>query len=67
LLVELAPPGLGIEIQRLRLEHGQTHSAWFEWAAVAVDAIECPAGAARLAISESWCDGGRWFARLVRN
>jgi hypothetical protein len=65
-LVELTPPGRGVTIQRLRLEHRHAFSAWFEWATVAVDAIGEPAAEAQLVVAESWCDGGRWFARLVR-
>jgi SAM-dependent methyltransferase len=65
-LVELAPPGCGVVIHRLRLEHAHARSAWFEWATVAVEAIGEPAAAARLVMAESWCDGGRWFARLER-
>ena len=65
-LVELRPPGRGIVIEELRLEHGRARSAWFRWATVAVDAIDEPAAAADLAVAGSWCDGGRWFARLER-
>jgi hypothetical protein len=65
-LAELAPPGRGIHAQQLRLEHGPIHSAWFNWATVSVDAIVEPAAAAGLTAAESWSDGGRWFARLVR-
>lgn len=64
LLVELAPPGGGIVIHRLRLEHGRARSAWFEWATVAVDAISEPAAPLGLVVADSWCDGGRWFALL---
>jgi SAM-dependent methyltransferase len=67
ILAELAAPGRGIAIHNLRLEHGHTCSAWFEWATVAIDAIDGPAAAAQLSLAGSWCDGGRWFARLARD
>jgi hypothetical protein len=51
-------------MHQLRLEHGHVSSAWFEWATVSVDAIGGPARVAGLRMAESWCDGGRWFARL---
>lgn len=63
-LVELGPPGTGAEAIRARLEHGTAVSDWFDWARVAVDAIEGPAADAGLALAERWCDGGRWFALL---
>jgi SAM-dependent methyltransferase len=65
-LAELSPPGQGIHRHELRLEHGRVSSTWFAWATVSVDAVGEPATAAGLTVSESWCDGGRWFARLVR-
>ena len=65
-LVELQPPRRGVVIEELRLEHGGACSAWFRWATVAVDAIDEPAAAAGLRVAESWCDAGRWFARLER-
>lgn len=65
-LAELVPPGRGIVIERLCLEHGHARSGWFEWATVAVDAITGPAAAASLALTDSWEDGGRWFALLER-
>ena len=65
-LAELSAPGRGTAIHELRLEYGHTCSAWFGWATVALDAIDGPASAAQLSPAGSWCDGGRWFARLVR-
>jgi SAM-dependent methyltransferase len=63
-LVELDPPGAGIKRVRVRLEHGESTSAPFDWALVAVDALSEPAGAAGFEVVERWCDGERWFARL---
>lgn len=66
ILAELAAPGRGTAVHNLRLEHGHSCSAWFEWATVGLDAMDGPAAAAKLGVADSWCDGGRWFARLVR-
>jgi SAM-dependent methyltransferase len=63
-LVELAPPGAGVAIRRMRLEHGGARSAWFQWAFVAVDAVEGPARQAGLEVVERWLDGERFFALL---
>jgi hypothetical protein len=63
-LVELAPPGGGVAIRRIRLEHGSARSAWFQWAIVAVDAIDEPARRAGLEVVERWLDGERFFALL---
>lgn len=63
-LVEVDPPGTGIERVRLRLEHGRSTSAPFEWALVGLDAIGVPAAGAGFDVVERWRDGDRWFARL---
>jgi SAM-dependent methyltransferase len=65
-LVELERPGAGVRQVLLRLEHGRSTSAWFYWARVAADTIDCLAGQANFAVAEHWSDGGRWFARLKR-
>ncbi len=64
-LAELAPPGVGVTRERIRLELGGLRSRSFPWAYVGVDAIEAPAGAAGFAVAERWQDERRWFARLV--
>ncbi len=64
-LVEVDPPGVGLEIVRLRLEDEQRHSHWFDWARVGAEAVREPAEAAGLRVRESWEDEGRWFAALV--
>jgi SAM-dependent methyltransferase len=63
-LVELDPPGSGVVRARVRLEDGETTSDWFAWAHVGADAIDRPAGAAGLRVTERWRDRGRWFAEL---
>lgn len=64
-LVELAPPGVAVTSERIRLELGGLHSRPFAWAYVGADAIAAPARAAGFAVAESWRDERRWFARLV--
>jgi hypothetical protein len=66
ILLELEPPGSGAAAQRLRLESGASASDWFAWARVAVDSVDGPVRAAGLAVEDRWCDGGRWFAEVVR-
>lgn len=63
-LVEVDPPGVGLEIVRLRLEDERRHSHWFDWARVGAEAIAKPAAAAGMRVRESWEDEGRWFAAL---
>jgi len=63
-LVELDPPGSGISRVRVRLEHGESRSAPFEWALVAFNAIRGPAESAGFELVERWRDGDRWFGRL---
>jgi len=65
-LVELDPPGTGLRSTRVRLEHGAQRGSWFDWAHVAVDAIEEPAADAGLSVDETWERSGRSFASLVR-
>jgi SAM-dependent methyltransferase len=65
-LVELDRPGAGLQAARVRLEHGNAVSGWFDWARVAVDAIEWPAGQAGFEVAERWRDGDRWFGLLRR-
>jgi SAM-dependent methyltransferase len=64
-LVELAPPGVAVTRERIRLELGGLHSRPFAWAYVGADAIDAPARAAGFAVAERWRDQRRWFARLV--
>jgi SAM-dependent methyltransferase len=63
-LVELGPPGGGMRTTQVRLERGDAVGAWFSWATVAADAVEGPARGAGFHVDATWCDDGRWFARL---
>jgi SAM-dependent methyltransferase len=51
---------------RIRLEAAGAVSDWFRWAHVGIDAIGGHAGAAGLALHETWEVEGRWFACLAR-
>ncbi|CAA9517319.1 MAG: hypothetical protein AVDCRST_MAG67-3133, partial [uncultured Solirubrobacteraceae bacterium] len=64
-LVELAPPGVPVTSERIRLELDGLRSRAFAWAYVGIDAIEAPAHAAGFAVTERWQDERRWFARLA--
>ncbi len=64
-LVELAPPGVAVTSERIRLEFAGRRSRPFDWAYVGADAIHAPAHAARFAVAERWCEERRWFARLA--
>jgi SAM-dependent methyltransferase len=63
-LVELGPPGGGLRATRVRLERGTAVGGWFDWATVAADAVDAPAHDAGFHVDDTWCDDGRWFARL---
>jgi SAM-dependent methyltransferase len=63
-LVELSPPGSGLTRVRVRLQHGETRSAPFEWGIVAADAIDAPAEEAGFEVVQRWLDDDRWFGRL---
>jgi SAM-dependent methyltransferase len=54
-IVELEPPGGGVRVVD-----------WFDWARVAVDAVEELADDAGLTVEERWRDGERWFGMLRR-
>ncbi|MBA2348145.1 MAG: methyltransferase domain-containing protein [Solirubrobacterales bacterium] len=64
ILVETDPPGVGLEVVRMRLEDERRQSHWFDWARVGADALFLPAADAGLRVIESWDDEGRWFASL---
>ena len=63
-LGEVGAPGAPTRVDRVRLECGRAHSAWFPWALVGVDGLAAVAVDAGLQVDEVWEAGGRWFARL---
>lgn len=65
-LAELDAPGTCTRAVRVRVEHGDRHSAWFPWAHVGVDDVAALADASGLHLNETWTVGGRWFAALRR-
>jgi SAM-dependent methyltransferase len=65
-LAELAPPGTGRPVQRVRLEVDGELGPVFRWARVAYDRIDTVANAAGFVVTERWSSATRWFARLER-
>lgn len=65
ILAELEPPGTPTCRDRLRLEHSDATSDWFDWAWVGADGIATVAADAGLAVTERWERSGRWFAALA--
>ncbi len=63
-LVELTGAGTGVEVRRVRLQHGTLRSDWFRWSVVGLDAIDGPAAQAGLLVVERWSDHDRYFALL---
>lgn len=63
-LVEVDPPGTGLQAEPVRLERGDDVSLWFPWARVGADAIDGVAASAGLRCIARWHDAGRWFADL---
>ena len=63
-LVEVDAPGQPTERLSVRAEVPGTSTEWFPWARVGVDGLPRLAGDAGLSVVATWCDGGRWFARL---
>jgi hypothetical protein len=66
-LVDLAPPGQGLQVTTVRLVGAAGPGAWFAWAVLGFDAVEVVAAAAGLRVADAWfVEGeGRWQAELV--
>lgn len=65
-LCELAGPGSPTRSELVALEdEAGIRSAWFGWARVSVDGIECLAARASMSVEEVWASGERWFAQLA--
>ncbi len=65
-LAEFEAPGAGTARPVARLEAQDESSEWFPWARVGADAAPALAEAAGFALTETWADGERRFARLRR-
>jgi len=66
-VVDLAPPGNGIETRRLRLRTAAAQSRSFDWTTVAADRIGMLSSGTRLSVSVLDEYDGRWFAVLVKD
>jgi SAM-dependent methyltransferase len=64
ILVELEPPGTPSWHGPVALAVGTDVSELFDWAAVAADDLAVLATAVGLAVTETWTEANRWFARL---
>lgn len=65
-LVELDQVGARTGRTRIRLEDGEATSTWFPWAHVAADDVGAVARRAGLRVRDSFTEGDRCFADLVR-
>lgn len=66
-LVDVAPPGHGLQVTTARLVGATGPGAWFAWAVLGSDALEVVAAAAGLRVADAWFveDEQRWQAELV--
>lgn len=66
-LVDLAPPGRGLQVSTVRMVGPSGAGAWFAWAVLGFDAIGVVAAAAGLEVADAWLVEGeeRWQAELV--
>ena len=66
-LVDLAPPGRGLQVTTARLVGTEGAGEWFAWAALGLDAVDVVAAAAGLRVADAWfvADERRWQAELV--
>lgn len=65
-VVDLAPPGTGVETHSVRLSSSSADSRPFAWVLVGADAIGTIADAAGFDVVGTHEHHGRWFAVLVR-
>jgi SAM-dependent methyltransferase len=65
-VVDLAPPGTGLAVGRLRLHVGDQISHPFPWAVLGADAVADVAWSSALSVAGLHHTDGRWFAVLAR-
>jgi SAM-dependent methyltransferase len=65
-VVDLAPPGTGLETRQVRLQAGTRRSRPFAWSVLGTDAIDAVAQSAGLRVAEVARHVDRWFAVLVK-
>ncbi|HSE70701.1 MAG TPA: methyltransferase domain-containing protein [Nocardioidaceae bacterium] len=66
-VVDLAPPGTGLAVGRVRLHAGGRTSGWFPWAVLGADAVRDVASSVGLSACDLHLHDGRWFAVLARD
>ena len=64
-VVELAPAGTGLRVDRVRMERLGDRGPWFDWAQVGTDAVDSVADDAGLRVTGTWERSGRCFAVLA--
>lgn len=64
-LLDVEPPGGGVLVEKIRIEHATGSSGWFQWCWVSVDAVAPLAEAASLVMSDVWLAGDRWQVELT--
>jgi len=64
-VVELAPPGIGLRVHRVRLRCAGLASTTFSWAELGPDALEATCAQAGLVATAVARRSGRWVAVLV--
>ncbi len=64
-VVELAPPGTGLRVHRVRLRCAGLTSTTFSWAELGPDALDATCAPAGLAATEVARRSGRWLSVLV--
>ncbi|MEP7765851.1 methyltransferase domain-containing protein [Sanguibacter sp. 25GB23B1] len=65
-VVDIAPPGTGLQIHTVRLRMGGRQSRPFPWAVLGVDALPSVAASAGLVVDAVHDHEGRWVALLSR-
>ncbi|MCW2855101.1 MAG: methyltransferase protein [Marmoricola sp.] len=65
-VVDLEPPGSGVQTRRVRLETRSGRSHPFQWTIVGSDAIGLVAAGTGLRVASVHSHGERWFAVLVK-
>jgi SAM-dependent methyltransferase len=66
IVVDLAPPGAGLQTRSVRLQTSELRSRPFRWAVVGADAVGTLAMGAGLSVLGLHSHGDRWFAVLAR-
>ncbi|PFG34282.1 methyltransferase domain-containing protein [Sanguibacter antarcticus] len=66
IVVDLAPPGTGLQVHTVRLRTGDRQSRPFPWAVLGVDALASVAASAGLEVDAVHDHDGRWVALLSR-